>query len=176
MQDTARHDARVPITVVSGGQTGVDRAALDAALAAGIACGGWCPRGRKAEDGPLPKQYPLSETDSGDYAERTRCNVVDSDATVIVCFGPPRGGTRLTLDTCRREGRPCLLLDGDRLTPRDAAGRIAAFCTETGARRVNFAGPRASGEARAYPFTRAAVAHWLAGPVPAGDATRSSPD
>ena len=70
--------------IVSGGQTGVDRAALDAALALGMRCGGWCPAGRWAEDGPIDPRYPLRETPSGDPAQRTEWNVRDSDATLIL--------------------------------------------------------------------------------------------
>ena len=74
--------------IISGGQTGVDRAALDVALDAGLPCGGWCPRGRRAEDGPIVAQYPLMETDSPDYQMRTRRNVEDADATLILTLGP----------------------------------------------------------------------------------------
>ena len=67
--------------IISGGQTGVDRGALDAALKASISCGGWGPKGRKAEDGPIPERYPLQELPGADYLHRTRRNVVDSDGT-----------------------------------------------------------------------------------------------
>jgi hypothetical protein len=79
--------------VVSGGQTGVDRAAVDVALELGMSCGGWCPKGRKAEDGRIPDQYPLQETPSADYRQRTEWNVRDSDGTVALTFGEPTEGT-----------------------------------------------------------------------------------
>ena len=79
-----------PVEIVSGGQTGVDRAALDVALALGLACGGWCPRGRRAEDGPLPARYPLRETPSASYPERTEWNVRDSDGTLVLHRPPAR--------------------------------------------------------------------------------------
>src|SRR3989442_8006923 len=85
-----------PVEIVSGGQTGVDRAALDTALALGLTCGGWCPRGRRAEDGPLPARYPLRETPSASYPERTEWNVRDSDGTLVLHHGRLRGGTALT--------------------------------------------------------------------------------
>ena len=87
--------------IISGGQSGVDRAALDAALAAGLELGGWCPKGRRAEDGPIADRYPLNETDCESYATRTRWNVRDSDATLILCDAEPAGGTALTIECCR---------------------------------------------------------------------------
>jgi hypothetical protein len=71
------------IKIVSGGQTGADRAALDWALAHSVACGGWCSKGRKAENGPIDPKYPLKETPSDVYIQRTEWNVRDSDATVV---------------------------------------------------------------------------------------------
>ena len=82
--------------IVSGGQTGVDRAALDVAMSLGIPCGGWCPKGRKAEDGRIPDRYPLRETDSASYRKRTILNVADSDGTLILAVGELRGGTLAT--------------------------------------------------------------------------------
>ncbi len=97
--------------IVSGGQTGVDRAALDAAATLGLQRGGWCPRGRRAEDGVIPRHYPLQETDSPRYDVRTRRNVRDSDATLILHRGTLRGGTRFTAEYCRQRRKPCLLVD-----------------------------------------------------------------
>src|ERR1700746_3926565 len=92
--------------IVSGGQTGVDRAALDVALDLGIACGGWCPKGRLAEDGPIPERYPLEETTLPFYPQRTERNVRDSDGTLVLTVGPPKGGTALTLVLARRQKKP----------------------------------------------------------------------
>lgn len=147
--------------VVSGGQTGVDRGALDAALAHGAACGGWCPQGRKAEDGVIPARYPLVELDGGGYIERTRKNVVDSDGTVIIYFGQPSGGTERTLEFCLAEKRPYLLIDATELPVTRAAARIAEFAATLRGGRLNFAGPRASGEPRAYAYARDTVAAFL---------------
>ena len=142
------------IKILSGGQTGVDRGALDAALEAGVACGGWCPRGRLAEDGTIPAHYPLEETDSPRYSMRTRQNVLDSDVTVIIFFEQPKGGTALTLQYCRQLAKPQLLIDASNTAPERAAEQIARFCADTAARRLNLAGPRASDETRAYDYTR----------------------
>jgi hypothetical protein len=127
--------------LVSGGQTGVDRAALDAALDLGIACGGWCPRGRRAEDGRIPDRYPLAETPTGRYPQRTEWNVREADGTLVLTRGAPRGGTALTIALARRIGRPCLVLDlGDRAEARTIREWIAA----AGIRVLNVAGPRES--------------------------------
>ena len=90
-----------PQKIVSGGQTGVDRAALDVAGALGLARGGWCPKGRLAEDGTIPDRYPLAETETAAYEERTRLNVADADATLVLNWGPLEGGTLLTAETAR---------------------------------------------------------------------------
>jgi len=92
--------------VISGGQTGVDRAALDAAMKLGIAVGGWCPRGRRSMDGEIPAKYPLIETRGKSYQTRTKWNVRDSDATLIICRDEPAGGTALTVKYCEQLGKP----------------------------------------------------------------------
>ena len=132
--------------VVSGGQTGVDRAALDAALEADLDCGGWCPQGRRAEDGPIPEKYPLSETESGAYIARTRLNVEDSDGTLIVTRGRPTGGTRRTAEHARFIGKPLHVVDL-KSSPDDAEAHLAdvrAWIAENDIRVLNVAGPRES--------------------------------
>jgi hypothetical protein len=96
--------------IVSGGQTGVDRAALDVGLALGLPVGGWCPRGRQAEDGTISDRYPLVETPESDYDTRTRRNVEESDGTLILNRGPLDGGTALTADHAWKIGKPCLVV------------------------------------------------------------------
>jgi Circularly permutated YpsA SLOG family len=128
--------------VVSGGQTGVDRAALDAAMALGLACGGWCPRGRRAEDGPIPSRYPLRETPGAAYPERTAWNVRDSDATLVLSFGKPRGGTALTICLARKAGRPMLVVDLDTGVP--GTTEVRAWLDRERVRALNVAGPRES--------------------------------
>jgi hypothetical protein len=100
-----------PKKIVSGGQTGVDRAALDVAIELGIPCGGWCPKGRVAEDGVIDDRYPLQETDSPEYPVRTEMNVKDSDATLIITRGPATGGTARTLELAEKHKKPHLVVD-----------------------------------------------------------------
>lgn len=100
---------RPMLKIVSGGQTGVDRAALDAALACGLPIGGWCPAGRRAEDGPIPQRYPLVETGSARYPQRTAWNVRDSDATLILTLRELDSGSKLTAEVAQRLGKPCLV-------------------------------------------------------------------
>lgn len=127
--------------IVTGGQTGVDRAALDAALRMDLPVGGWCPRGRRAEDGPLAARYPLRETESDDYAERTRLNVRDSDGTLVLCLGPPTGGTGYTVACCRMEGRPMHLVQ---LGPEARVEPVLAWMRGHRVRALNVAGPKES--------------------------------
>ncbi len=125
--------------IVSGGQTGVDRAALDAALALGVPCGGWCPKGRRAEDGAVPEVYPLTETPSADYAERTRLNVRDSCATLILLSGAADRGTRLALACAQELARPHLVVDlAENADPRP----VLEWLADEGIRVLNVAGPR----------------------------------
>jgi hypothetical protein len=99
------------LKVISGGQTGVDRGALDAALALEVECGGWCPAARLAEDGTIPKRYPVTELANAGYAERTARNVADSDGTLVISKGEPIGGTRETVDRCIEMAKPYLIID-----------------------------------------------------------------
>jgi len=136
--------------IVSGGQTGADRAGLDAALQAGIAHGGWVPRGRKAEDGRIPARYRLREMPSFRYADRTERNVMDSDATLIVSRGPLTGGSRLTLGLARRNRRPCLHVDLEKTRTEEAEVEVRSWLEENGVETLNVAGPRASNDPGIY--------------------------
>ena len=137
----------LPEKIVSGGQTGVDRAALDVALKLGIACGGWVPKGRRAEDGPIPSMYPLTETKSSAYEVRTRENVKDSDATLILTRGEPSGGTRFTLETASELAKPYHIVDLKRThSPLTALRWLESKRPKV----LNVAGPRESGAPGVY--------------------------
>jgi len=131
--------------IVSGGQTGADRAALDVALERGLAIGGWVARGRLAEDGAIPPRYTgLREADSTDPAVRTRLNVRDSDATLIVSHGPLSGGSLLTSQEATRLGKPLLHLDLAALGHAHAVARLQEWLRSVEPATLNVAGPRAS--------------------------------
>lgn len=137
--------------IVSGGQTGVDRAALDAAQAYGVSAGGWCPQGRRAEDGRVPSRYPLQETPSAAYEQRTAWNVRDSDGTLIIAPAPLSGGTALTREEAETQDKPVL-----HVRPSDPVPvpMIRAWGTENGLQILNVAGPRASEVERIYGTAR----------------------
>jgi len=149
--------------IVSGGQTGVDRAALDAAIECNVDAGGWCPDGRKAEDGRIADHYPLIELPNAGYRKRTLKNVQDNDGTVIIYFSALSGGTKLTVDFCMRGKKPYVLIDANQLSESQAAQEIIAFIAEFKIQTLNVAGPRASNQELAYPYTRAVITNFLKG-------------
>lgn len=131
--------------IVSGGQTGADRAALDVALELGFEPGGWVPLGRQAEDGTIPERYPnLREADSALPAVRTELNVRDSDATLIISHGALIGGTALTESLVRRFGKALLHLDLDAVSEREASAMLREWLNRLQPERLNVAGARES--------------------------------
>ncbi len=136
-------------TISSGGQSGVDRAALDVALQLNLACRGWCPRGRLSEQGQIPNRYPLKETPSADPTQRTKWNVRDADATLILAAGVLAGGTPLARDCAVRQEKPHLVVD-----PTGASIAVATEISEwLDAREIrilNVAGPRESASPGIY--------------------------
>jgi Circularly permutated YpsA SLOG family len=133
--------------IVSGGQTGVDRAALDFAIEKGIMHGGWCPNGRLAEDGLIPVEYLLVEMESSKYADRTKRNVLDSDGTLVLSNSYPEGGTLLTVNYAMRCQKPCLKV---RLCRPPRPDRVHAWIRQNNIRILNIAGPRASKQPDVY--------------------------
>lgn len=148
--------------IISGGQTGVDRAALDVARDLRIECGGWCPKGRRAEDGRIPDEYPLRETDSSVYAERTEKNVIDSDGTLILTVGPLAGGTAYTVGCAQRHGKPYHVVDLLRTADPSSARR---WLESRPIAVLNVAGPRHSESPQGYTLAYQFLTRLLGGDV-----------
>lgn len=140
------------LKIISGGQTGVDRAALDVALWHGIKCGGWCPDGRLDEFGKIPDHYPVQELEGGGSAERTFQNVKDSDGTVILYSIELRSGTEQTIRFCIELERPHQPIDASRIATEDAAKVIADFVRKNKIDTLNVAGSRESEWPEGYDY------------------------
>jgi len=136
--------------IVSGGQTGADRAGLDVAIDNDIPHGGWIPKGRRTEEGPLDPKYNLQQTNSRDWKPRTERNLRLSDGTIILTYGPiqKRGGTALTVRLCEQFKKPCLYVDmnTDEVVEED----ITKWLQDNNIEVLNVAGPRASKEPNVY--------------------------
>lgn len=144
--------------VISGGQTGADRAALDAGLESAFPIGGSCPVGRIAEDGPISSVYALTEIGGG-YRQRTKQNVVDSDGTAIFYESYVRGGTEATVLFCIRQGKPYKLIDIEVVEPDRAAELLINFVVEFKVDVLNVAGPRLSSCSGIYDYVKQVVGH-----------------
>ncbi|MBN1847506.1 MAG: putative molybdenum carrier protein [Deltaproteobacteria bacterium] len=136
--------------IISGGQTGADRAALDVAIETGMPHGGWIPKGRKTEKGRLPLRYQLTEIQSIDYAQRTELNVVDSDATLLFSHGVLKGGSALTKAMARKHRKPCLHIDLDEMSQNRVVEIIKLWLELREVNILNVAGPRESEDPRIY--------------------------
>ncbi len=146
--------------IVSGGQTGADRAALDFALQVGIECGGWVPKGRIAEDGVIPAKYQnLIEAESEDPKIRTELNVRDSDGTLLVTRDFPNGGSALTLEVATRFGKPLIHLDLKMESTDQASHRLSQWLQDVQVETLNVAGPRSSEDPEIYELTKALLDH-----------------
>ena len=130
--------------IISGGQTGADRAALDVAVKFNIDHGGWIPKGRRAEDGPLKGKYRLTETETDDYRERTKLNIMDSQGTVIISRGDLTGGSKFTQTFAKLVGRPNCYIDLLQSEEFEAAVVLKSFILENQIQVLNVAGPRQS--------------------------------
>ena len=147
--------------IISGGQTGVDRAALDVALKHGIDCGGWCPAGRLDEFGRIPEAYPVRELEYGGYHDRTVRNVRHSDATVVIYRESLEGGTKVTVDCCKQLSRPHLLIDSAQVSSAAAAELMATFVRRYAVKILNIAGPRQTEWPEGYEYARRAVEQFV---------------
>ncbi|MGD9947100.1 MAG: putative molybdenum carrier protein [Desulfobulbus sp.] len=148
--------------IISGGQTGADQAALDAAIALNIPHGGWIPKGRKTEAGPLPPCYQLKEHRSPRYRDRTESNILTADATLICSFGPLSGGSALTEALAIRHNRPCFHVDFEHTPPLNSVPWVEAWLANIQPQTLNVAGPRASNEPRIYQavYDLLTAIHW----------------
>jgi len=149
------------VKIISGGQTGVDRAALDVALKHGIDCGGSCPPGRLDESGRIPDHYPLKELEEGSFADRTLQNVKDSDGTVVIYFNELRAGTEYTVQCCKQLRRPRKLINAADISSQDAAKLIVDFVREHKIDILNVAGPRQSEWPEGYEYASRALEIFL---------------
>lgn len=147
--------------LISGGQTGVDRAALDVALKHGIPCGGWCPAGRLDEFGRIPDRYPVKELEDGGFTERTLQNVRDSNGTIIIYFDQLRGGTAYTVECCKHLPRTHQLIEASTFSPEEAASLIADFVRKKQIDVLNVAGPRQSEWPEGYDYARSVLEAFL---------------
>jgi hypothetical protein len=136
--------------IISGGQTGADRAALDFAIKVDLPHGGWVPKGRLAEDGTTPARYHLTEMPSKSYAKRTEKNVVDSDGTLIVSHGKLKGGSQYTMDMAIMHSRPWLYINLDETTVLEAAQQVIDWLLNNRIKTLNVAGPRESKDPMIY--------------------------
>jgi hypothetical protein len=139
---TSTFELPTGFSIISGGQTGVDRGALDAAIYLGIPHTGWCPKGRKAEDGIIPDKYNLKEMDTGSYWQRTEQNVVDSDGTLVFPGDCESKGTSLTIKLAKRYGKPTAIIP---LSSPLALETFRAWISSMQIKVLNIAGPRESG-------------------------------
>lgn len=151
--------------VISGGQTGVDQAGLDAAIALGIEHGGYCPQNRRSEKGPIPDKYKLEELATFSYVDRTKQNIIESDGTLLINEGPLTGGTKLTKELCIKYGKPLWTVQLDDGDIEDLVRNFITFVSfEPKTVVLNVAGPRESKcpgvHARAFEFLHAAFDKW----------------
>jgi hypothetical protein len=143
--------------IICGGQTGIDRGTLDAAIACGFPCGGWCPPGRLAEDGQIPERYPVIEIKEGGYRQRTLRNVLESDGTAILYFSHIEGGTEETLRFCIKKHKLYKLIDAEEISAERAAFLLVSFVQHYGIEVLNVAGPRQSKAPHAHTYAHAVI-------------------
>ncbi len=139
--------------IISGGQTGADQAALDAAIQCQIPHGGWIPKGRLTEAGRLPNKYKLTEMPTDSYEKRTEQNVIDSDGTLIISQGNLAGGSRYTQKKAEEHKKPCLHIDLEKINAFQAAHVVKKWASDNKIEVLNVAGPRLSSDKHIYKAT-----------------------
>ena len=138
--------------ILSGGQAGISRGALDAALALNVLCGGWCAQAARDGLGDFPEHYPLEEKVDPDEWEGVRRNVLDSDASAIIYYRVVEGSAEETLDDCVQQGKPYRLIDADELQPGQAAKILSDFIKDCGAFSLNVVGPQSLDDVRGHKY------------------------
>ena len=149
--------------IISGCQSGVDRAGADFAIENGIAQGGFCPKGRRSESGRISDKYNLTETSSPDYPMRTAMNVQHSDGTLIITRGHPEGGTLKTVGICIQRNKPRFIVD---LLHKLKVQEFAEWVRQNNIRTLNIAGPRESKQSGIGKQTKKALAELFAALIP----------
>jgi hypothetical protein len=139
--------------IVSGGQAGADQAGLDVAIKLGIPHGGWIPKGRLTEDGPLPEHYQLQEMATDSYPKRSEQNVIDSDGTLLISHGKLTGGSDFTRKMAEEHNKPWLHLDMENMSFSYASRMLQSWIIDNGIKVLNVAGPRASKDPKIYDAT-----------------------
>jgi hypothetical protein len=139
--------------IISGGQSGVDRGALDACLEKKFPCSGWCPKGRLAEDGVIDPKYPLTETEDGNYDTRTLKNVQDSAGTMIISTGNLIGGTLLTHQIAQKINKPVLVVSPGETNFNKIISEVFCWLKGNNIDVLNVAGPRKSEWEQGYYFS-----------------------
>jgi len=150
--------------IISGGQTGADRAALDVAIEFGLPHGGWIQKGRKTEDGRLPDKYRLKETKTLNYPQRTELNIVDSDGTLIISHGKLTGGSQRTQSLAHKHRKPCLHIDLHEIDEPKAVQIISSWIELRRIKTLNIAGPQASKDPHIYDATVRILGHVFQSP------------
>ena len=140
--------------IVSGGQTGADQAALDVATELGVPHGGWVPKGRRTESGPLPEKYRLEEMPTDSYPKRTEQNVLDSDGTLIISHGELKEGSEYTRKMAAKHGKPCIHIDADKQSIEAAVQMIRTWISGNDIKVLNVAGPPAGKDPNIYTATK----------------------
>jgi len=143
--------------IISGGQTGADQAALDAAIEKGIPHGGWIPKGRVTEDGPLPSKYKLIEMSTKSYPARTKKNILESDGTLIFSHGKLTGGSAYTRKLAKQKSKPCLHIDFAKTDVLITVTEINAWLNKNGIKKLNVAGARASKDPMIYEKVKSVI-------------------
>lgn len=143
--------------IVSGGQIGVDQAALDVAIKLGVPHGGWIQKGRKTQRGILPEKYQLKEMPVAGFKDRIEQNVIHSDGTLIISHGELTGGADYSQKMAKEHNRPCLHIDLNEASVDMAGSKINTWIIENEIEVLNVTGSRTSEDAKIYKETMVIV-------------------